>query len=65
MDTIQATINQMHSRKKDDDLFIEEITNLATHEGDRVYQTLLQFLTSLDLPSSTAHDYWQQAVSLS
>ncbi len=63
MDTIQATINQMHSRKKDDDLFIEEITNLATHEGDRVYQTLLQFLTSLDLPSSTAHDYWQQAVS--
>lgn len=63
MDTIQATINQMHSQKKDDDLFIEEITNLATHEGDRVYQTLLQFLTSLDLPSSTAHDYWQQAVS--
>jgi diguanylate cyclase (GGDEF)-like protein len=63
MDTIQATINQMHSQKKDDDLFIEDITKLATHEGDRVYQTLLQFLTSLDLPSSTAHDYWQQAVS--
>lgn len=63
MDTIQATINQMHSQKKDDDLFIEDITKLATDEGDRVYQTLLQFLTSLDLPSSTAHDYWQQAVS--
>jgi diguanylate cyclase (GGDEF)-like protein len=63
MDTIQATINQMHSQKKDDDLFIEDITKLATNEGDRVYQTLLQFLTSLDLPSSTAHDYWQQAVS--
>ena len=63
MDTIQATIHQMHSLKKDDDLFIEEITNLAAREGDRVYQTLLQFLTSLDLPSSTAHDYWQQTIS--
>ncbi len=63
MDTIQATIHQMHSLKKDDDLFIEEITNLASREGDRVYQTLLQFLTSLDLPSSTAHDYWQQTLS--
>ncbi len=62
MDTIQATITQMHHQKKDDDLFIEDISNLASQEGDRVYQFLLQFLTSLDLPSSTAHDYWQQTI---
>ena len=62
MDTIQAAITQMHRQKEDDDLFIQEITSLATQEGDRVYQTLLQFLTSLDLPSSTAYDYWQQTI---
>ncbi len=62
METIQATVAQMHRQNNDDDLFIEDIAGLATLEGDRVYQTLLQFLTSLDLPSSTARDYWLQSL---
>ena len=63
MDTIQATISHLHRQKKDDDLFIEEITNLAGREGERVYQVLIQSLTSLDLPADLSHEYWRKTLA--
>jgi len=63
MDTIQAAITQLHTHKTDDDLFIEDISSLASKEGERVYQTLIQVLTSLDLPAATARDHWREAIA--
>ncbi len=63
MDTIQATISHLHRQKKDDDLFIEEITSLAGREGERVYQVLIHALTSLDLPADMSHEYWRKTLA--
>ncbi len=63
MDTIQATISQLHRQKKDDDLFISKITDLADREGERVYQALINFLTSLDLPAAMSHEYWRKTLA--
>ena len=63
MDTIQATISRLHRQKKDDDLFIEEITSLAGREGERVYQVLIHALTSLDLPADMSHEYWRKTLA--
>ena len=63
MDTIQAAISHLHRQKKDDDLFIEEITDLAGREGERVYQVLIQSLTSLDLSADVCHEYWRKTLA--
>ena len=63
MDTIQATISLLHRRKKDDDLFIKEITSLAVKEGERVYQVLIQSLTGLDLSAAISHEHWRKTLA--
>lgn len=62
MDTIQDTIAELYRQKDDDDLFITKVDSLAKEKGARVYQTLIQHLTNLNLPVAIARNHWSDAV---
>ena len=62
MDTIRSEITQLHEKRIDDEVFIARIGALAEREGDKVFPIVLNLLTSLNLSSAVAQNYWQRAV---
>ena len=63
MDTIQETIARLHDQKIDDETFIASISDLATKEGDRVFQLVLSLLTSIDLSIDGAQQHWSNVLT--
>lgn len=63
MDSIRTLILECRDTSPDDESFIAGIDSLAAQHGNALYPALFGILTTLDLPQTTAREYWEQIVA--
>jgi diguanylate cyclase (GGDEF)-like protein len=62
MESVRAAIIYCRNTSADEDIFIKSMHDLVAQHGESAYPVIFNTLTTLDLPISTAAEYWKKVL---